>query len=125
MAPAIITVRPDEKTMMWPLDYAQPGRDAPQPSAQAQADRTATGVRIVAIPERVVAVRKFSGPAVESAVREADGELRKALARDGLVAEEEEEASSALRFAQYDAVHSVGQRRNEVHIPLKDGGHPW
>jgi hypothetical protein len=32
---------------------------------------------------------------------------------------------SPLQFAQYDAVYTMGKRRGEVWIELKDGSHPW
>jgi len=133
MAPAIVSVGPDEKTMMWPLSYALPGQDAPPPvDAAAKAADSSSSFRIVTVPERVVAVQRFSGSIVEPVVRRVDGELRESLQRDGLVVaaatshdDDEDAAVRLLEFAQYDAVHSMGQRRSEVHIPLQDGGHPW
>jgi len=121
MAPAIISVGKDEKTMLWPLDYALPGQDAPlvNEKAQAKADDT---FEIVTIPEQVVATQRFTGSIVAPVVRKVDGDLRKALLRDGLQAANE---PGVLKFAQYDAVYSMGQRRSEVHIPLQEGGHPW
>ena len=132
MAPAIVSVGPDEKTMMWPLSYALPGQDAPPPVNAAVAAKAAdsSSFRIVTVPERVVAVQRFSGSIVEPVVRKVDGELRASLRRDGLVVAATSGTSNdddavRLEFAQYDAVHSMGQRRSEVHIPLQDGGHPW
>lgn len=123
MAPAIISVGKDEKTMLWPLAYALPGQVVPpfneKALVKAQADDT---FEIVTIPEQVVAIQRFTGSIVEPVVRQVDGDLRKALLRDGLQAAEE---PGVLKFAQYDAVYSMGQRRSEVHIPLQDGGHPW
>ena len=124
MSPAIISVGNDEKTMMWPLEYALPGQKAPPSNEKAQTRAAADPTfEIVAIPEQVVATQRFTGSIVAPVVRQVDIELRKSLVRDGLQAAKD--AGSALRFAQYDAVYSMGQRRSEVHIPLDDGGHPW
>ena len=126
MAPAIVSVGPDEKTMSWPLSYALPGQDAPPSVDAAVAAKAAdsSSFRIVTVPEQVVAVQRFSGSIVEPVVRKVDGELRESLRRDGLEVATSN-SGSRLEFAQYDAVHSMGQRRSEVHIPLQDGGHPW
>ena len=124
MSPAIISVGNEEKTMMWPLEYALPGQKAPPSNEKAQARAAADPTfEIVTIPEQVVATQRFTGSIVAPVVRQVDIELRKSLVRDGLQAAKD--AGSALRFAQYDAVYSMGQRRSEVHIPLDDGGHPW
>ena len=124
MSPAIISVGNDEKTMMWPLEYALPGQKAPPSNEKAQTRAAADPTfEIVTIPEQVVATQRFTGSIVAPVVRQVDIELRKSLVRDGLLAAKD--AGSALRFAQYDAVYSMGQRRSEVHIPLDDGGHPW
>jgi hypothetical protein len=45
------------------------------------------------------------------------------LKRDGLVPKDGSE--EFVEFAQYDAVHSMGKRRGEVWIELKEGGHPF
>ena len=76
------------------------------------------------MPERVVAIRRFADAIVEPVVRKTDRELRTELAKDGLVPEQSNDNSSLL-FAQYDAVFSMGERRSEVHTPLKEGSHPW
>ena len=124
MSPAIISVGNDEKTMLWPLAYALPGQKAPLTNEKAQTRAAADPTfEIVTIPEQVVATLRFTGSIVAPVVRQVDIELRKSLFRDGLQAAKD--AGSALRFAQYDAVYSMGQRRSEVHIPLADGGHPW
>jgi hypothetical protein len=49
------------------------------------------------------------------------GRLRELLEEDGLVASAE--AGQVYRIAQYDAIFSVGTRRNEVWVVLD--GHPW
>ena len=135
LAPSICRVyndedsaEPIEKTMTWPLEYAAPGsgREAPEAPADAVA-KTGEGqwktVKLVPQSEKVVAVRAFEDFAMAPVVRKADRELREILRRDGLVAEEGSE--DFVRFCQYDAVHSMGKRRSEVWIDLKDGGHPY
>ena len=49
-------------------------------------------------------------------------ELEKKLAADGLTGAPGHENNYVV--AQYDAIFSVGDRRNEVWIPLAPG-HPW
>lgn len=133
MAPAIIEVNADKsKTMMWPLDFAMPGQETPRVNVAAVKKAavidgsTDDQFEIVSVPESVVAVRTFSDAIVEPVVRRVDRELREILQRDGLVAAEAVSAGTdQLTFAQYDAVFSMGQRRSEVHLRLRDGGHPW
>jgi hypothetical protein len=60
---------------------------------------------------------------MEPVVRKADRELRELLERDGLVSSRDSE--ELVRFAQYDAIFSMGKRRGEVWIDLADGGHPF
>ena len=126
LSPAIISVGQDEKFMLWPLDYALPGQTTPPMNekalSRAEADPT---FEIVTIPEQVVATQRFTGSIVAPLVRQVDSDLRTSLVRDGLQAATTTEAGSVLKFAQYDAVYSMGERRSEVHIPLQDGGHPW
>jgi hypothetical protein len=54
-------------------------------------------------------------------VRYYEAQLRQLLKADKLVPVEE--ASSSYTIAQYDAIYSLGSRRNEVWIPLRD--HEW
>ena len=75
------------------------------------------------IPSRVVAVGRFKDASVEPVVRKADRELRECCKRDGLVVSSKTEG--VVKFAQYDAIFSMGERRGEVWIELEDGGHPW
>eukprot|EP01082_Thalassiosira_pseudonana_P013230 g12309.t1 g12309 contig6:1667353-1668498(-) len=118
-----------DKVMTWPLEYSAPGEgtDAPAPPALAVAKAEEGGqwksVTITSQPERVVAVRTFEDAAMGPVVRNCDRELRVLLTRDGLIPVED--TSEYVIFAQYDAVHSMGKRRSEVHIELKPGGHPF
>lgn len=129
LAPAVMTVdttSKDKKTMVWPLRFAAPGESMPKEDAkitEKSKDPEWSNFEIITVPERVVAVGTFSDASMEPVVRKADRLLREACARDGLQVEPESE--SFLRFAQYDAIFSMGKRRGEVWIDLKDGGHPW
>lgn len=120
MAPTIMNVQPDgEKSMMWPLTFAAPGSEAEFPANA----KSSSSVELVKIPEMVVAVARFSDASVEPVVRKATQGLRSACQRDGLVLAER--SDDELQFCQYDAIFSMGKRRGEVWISLKDGEHPW
>jgi SOUL heme-binding protein len=116
------------KSMAWPLEYAAPGKNSPPGNPkigermqdQRYLDR---GCEVQTLPSQVIAVGCFSDASMEPVVRKADRLLREALQRDGL--EVEPDSKSSVTFAQYDAIFSMGKRRGEVWIPLKDGGHPW
>lgn len=129
MSPAIMEVGSDSKKVMaWPLSYAAPGQVSPpqDPIVSEKLDDKryqALQCKVETIPSQVVAVGRFSDASVEPVVRKADAALRNALKRDGLTPVAGSESS--VRFAQFDAIYSMGQRRGEVWIPLEDGGHPW
>ena len=114
--------------MMWPLKFTLPGEgtEAPPPPAVA-IDKAGDGqwksINIASRSERIIAIRTFEDAAMGPVVRNADRELRDLLKRDGLVPTDE--SKDYVVFAQYDAVHSMGKRRGEVWIDLKDGGHPF
>ncbi|KAK1740377.1 hypothetical protein QTG54_009327 [Skeletonema marinoi] len=117
-----------EKMMMWPLKFAFPGEGTDAPPAPAAAiEKAGSGqwasINIMSQPERIVAIRAFEDAAMGPVVRNADRELRAMLKRDGL--EVEDGTEQYVLFTQYDAVHSMGKRRSEVWIDLKDGGHPF
>eukprot|EP00977_Amphora_coffeiformis_P008559 scaffold1936_cov154-Amphora_coffeaeformis.AAC.9 len=128
LAPAVMSVDTgtNDKTMMWPLRFAAPGEKTPKDDPKVIAkknDPEYSSFEIVTIPERVVAVGSFSDASMEPVVRKADRLLREACERDGLQLDSNSE--SVLRFAQYDAIYSMGKRRGEVWIDLAGGGHPW
>lgn len=127
LAPALMTASEDKsKTMLWPLRYANPGETSPTADSKITSKAEApewSAFEIVTIPERVVAVGSFSDASMEPVVRKADGLLREACSKDGLKVDESSQGQ--LRFAQYDAIFSMGKRRGEVWINLVDGGHPW
>jgi hypothetical protein len=131
LAPALMEV-PDgdnasqvDKTMAWPLVYAAPGSDTPPTVTPRDDVSTAlrASCRLVTVPAKTVAIGSFSDASVAPVVRKADRKLRAALSRDGIDIPAVTEGK--LKFAQYDAVYSMGERRGEVWIELQDGGHPW
>jgi hypothetical protein len=129
MAPAIMEVPNDDsqKTMAWPLVYAAPGKVSPPTVKKEVLDKLKeplwSGCEIKTIQGQVVAVGSFSDASISPIVRKADRELRKACKRDGI--EIPSSSSSSVKFAQYDAIFSLGRRRGEVWIELEEGGHPW
>ena len=133
LAPSLMKVWNDvndakDKTMTWPLEFSLPGQGSEAPPAPTLAsEKSGDGqwksISIASKPESVIAVRTFGDAAMGPVVRNSDRELRQLLKRDGLVPKDE--SSEYVVFAQYDAVHSMGKRRSEVWIELKDGGHPF
>lgn len=129
LAPAIMSVLEDStKSMTWPLAYAAPGQSNPPEVPKAlekMKDQRFQALKceVETLPSQVIAVGSFADASVEPVVRKADRLLRQVLERDGLQVEPSSEAQ--VTFAQYDAIYSMGKRRGEVWIPLKDGGHPW
>ena len=128
LSPAIMDVLTDDisdKYMMWPLAYASPGEtEAPIPkdAAEKAGEGQWRTMRVVSNPPTVVAVREFADASMEPVVRKADRELRALLKRDGLNPAEGSE--DLVRFAQYDAIFSMGKRRGETWINLADD-HPF
>ncbi|KAL9181900.1 hypothetical protein ACHAXT_012243 [Thalassiosira profunda] len=135
LAPSLMQVynddddaEPKDKMMTWPLRFTNPGEGsdapAPPPAAEEKAGKGQwKSVSLATRPERIVAVRTFTDAAMGPVVRNADRELRAMLKRDGLAPKDGSE--DYVVFAQYDAVHSMGTRRSEAWIELKDGGHPF
>jgi hypothetical protein len=130
LAPAILHVSSNGKTMMWPLTFAVPGQEMKVPpspivsssSSSSSTTDAAAAVQIITVPSTVVAVGTFSNASVEPVVRKACGDLRAACQRNGL--DLLEQGDELLQFCQYDAIFSMGKRRGEVWIPLSDP-HPW
>lgn len=113
--------------MSWPLVFAAPGESSPPAIPKSILDKVNDPIwavcRIETVPGKVVAVGTYADASVGPIVRKADQKLRDACKRDGLkVAGYTEDY---VKFAQYDAIYSLGQRRGEVWIELQDGGHPW
>ncbi|KAL3928176.1 MAG: hypothetical protein SGBAC_012760 [Bacillariaceae sp.] len=129
LAPAIMEVFNDDskKTMAWPLGYAAPGENSPPPLTskvqERMNDSTWSDCEITTMPGTVVAVGSFADASVAPIVRKADKNLRSALENDGISIPKESETS--VKFAQYDAIFTLGKRRGEVWIELEDDGHPW
>lgn len=117
-----------KKTMSWPLYYQTPGKLKEEELTsflQKASINAEPSVTIKTVPEQVVAVKTFDDALTEAAVRANDQELRRSLQRDGLVVADKYVPNDFLCFAQYDAVYSLGKRRSEVWITLKENGHPW
>lgn len=122
-----------KKTMMWPLKFVSPNDSnsladgMKQISTLVERNNNQEDMQeeyeIVIIPEQIVAVGRFTDAIVESIVRTVRERLLEICDMDGL--QPVVRSSTILKFAQYNAVYSMGQRRSEVHIELKDGGHPW
>ncbi len=117
----------DEKTMSWPLTFAPPGEISPTPVKKVVLDKVKEPIwsvcEIETIPSRVVAVGTYADASVAPIVRRADKELRDACKRDGIKVAPQ--TANFVKFAQYDAIYSLGKRRGEVWIELEDEGHPW
>lgn len=113
--------------MAWPLTFAAPGQVSPPTVNKAVSDKVKDPLwsvcKVETIPSKVVAVANYADASVAPIVRKADKQLRDACKRDGLVVAPE--TADFVRFAQYDAIYSLGKRRGEVWIELEDGGHPW
>jgi hypothetical protein len=116
-----------QKTMAWPLVFAAPGESSPPPVKKVVLDKIKeplwSDCEVETVPSRVVAVGSFADASVAPIVRRADRALRKACERDGLVIPDA--STSSVKFAQYDAIFTLGKRRGEVWIELEDGGHPY
>jgi hypothetical protein len=130
LAPALMKVPNDDskKTMAWPLNFAAPGKASPPSVPQSIMDKSKeemwSDCNIQTIDSKVVAVGSFSDASVAPIVRKADAKLREALARDGIIVPRSSE--NYVKFAQYDAIFSLGKRRGEVWIELDgEDGHPW
>ena len=130
LAPAIMEVSNDnnsKKTMSWPLTFAAPGATTPPPIKTVVLERLKdpmwSDCEVAQQNSKVVAVGSFSDASVAPIVRKADLKLREACKRDGI--EIPADSSASVKFAQYDAIFSLGKRRGEVWIELEDGGHPW
>lgn len=132
LSPALMEVKTEndtsDKYMMWPLAYAMPGQAEaamPKEAEEMAGEGQWRTIRTVQTPARVVAVRGFTDASMGPVVKNADRELREILERDGLQADPVSGEEGLVRFAQYDAIFSMGERRGEVWIDLADRGHPW
>ncbi|KAJ8604212.1 hypothetical protein CTAYLR_009780 [Chrysophaeum taylorii] len=96
------------KTMRWPMDIADRAT-LPEPSATAVSLRTET-------KPLVVAVLAFKEAATQGAADYYTRALEKFLDDDNLT--REQGADDVYQIAQFDAIFSVGDRRNEVWIPI-------
>jgi hypothetical protein len=137
LSPAIMQVKKNsssgDKYMLWPLTFATPGQEdascliPEEASLRISQEEQWRSCELVTVDGQVVAVAEFTDASMEPVVRRADQELRQMLERDGLQCDDDDDDDddAILQFAQYDAIFSIGKRRGEVWIPLRDGGHPW
>jgi len=129
LAPSLMVVPGDDsqKTMSWPLAYALPGESTPRQISQAVLERSKESMwsdcKIETFDSKVVAVGSFSDASVAPIVRKADKDLRASLQRDGIAVPNG--SDSFVKFAQYDAIFSLGKRRGEVWIELDEDCHPY
>jgi len=129
LAPSVMVVPNDDskKSMSWPLAYAFPGESTPKQIPQSILDRSKESMwsdcDIETFGSTVVAVGSFSDASVAPIVRKADKKLRESLKRDGILFPSG--SDSSVKFAQYDAIFSLGKRRGEVWIEIDDDGHPY
>lgn len=118
-----IDVNEKDKTMVWPVGFsnealAQSGGAASQQAIPAPADEI---IRRTSVPAQVVAVLRFETPATAPVVKYYSGRLMELLAADKLVPTQA--ATQAYTLCQYDAIFSIGTRRNEVWAVLEK--HDW
>lgn len=130
LSPALMTVPNDDnakKTMAWPLLYKSPSESSipqvPQKILDKFQDPIWSDCEIETVGSKVVAVGTFRDASVAPIVRKADRRLREAISRDGILIPSE--SDSFVKFAQYDAIFSLGKRRGEVWLELGPTGHPW
>lgn len=98
------------KDMRWPIAFSDDPNTPPEPSS------TAVSLRSEGEPF-VVAVLVFPEAATEPAAKYYTKKLEEMLEADGL--ERLPETDSVYQIAQFDAIFSVGDRRNEVWIPIQ------
>lgn len=134
LAPTIVNFSGSDskKTMLWPLQFVMPNQSENdlQPEAIRQQiisknDGIEGTFNIVVIPEKVIAVGRFTDIIVEPIVRKVHAMLKDTCIQDGLQPTPDAINDTMITFAQYDAVYSMGKRRNEVHVELANGGHPY
>jgi hypothetical protein len=107
----------DTKVMRWPMAVPVLG----QPNPPKPGGRVEGLLALDVVPSVVVAVRSFSDATTEPIVRGNVGLLRNALRRDGI--QPGGTTKEEFRLAQFDALNSLFERRNEVWVTLDE--HPW
>lgn len=115
-APAVMSVG-DSKKMGWFVGYALPGQELKLPKDFEGRG----GAKIMTEPSKIIAIGRFNDAALEPVVRKSHADLKNALERDGLSFEDD----GTVKFAQYDAIYSMGSRRGECWIELNSDGCPW
>jgi len=124
-SPSIMRIDKNEKdkTMMWPVGFSnedldQVGGVVSSQAIPAPADEI---IRRTSVPVQVVAVLRFEVPATAPVVKYYASRLVELLAADELVPTPA--AAQTYTLCQYDAIFSVGTRRNEVWAVLEK--HDW
>jgi len=109
-----------KKYMSWPLSFAKPGEEeAPIPPQASEKISQFSSIQLQTLPPQVVAVIQYNDVSAEQIVIRKEKELAEALIRDGIKVP----SSNQFNLAQYDAVYTLGKRRNEVWIALEE--HVW
>lgn len=126
MSPSIVQISKNsssrKKYMSWPIAYTKPGEDKPTlPSKVSQkiSDGQWSSIQLETRPPQVVAVLQYDDVSVQQIVERKEKELMECLVRDGFKIP----SCENFTLAQYDAIYTLGKRRNEVWIPLED--HVW
>lgn len=109
--------------MVWPVGFSNAELNQAGGAASPEAIPTPADdiIRRSSVPARVVAVLRFETPATAPVVKYYAGRLLELLQADRLVPT----AASAEEYVlcQYDAIFSIGTRRNEVWAVLET--HDW
>mmetsp|Transcript_12454 Transcript_12454/g.37583 ORF Transcript_12454/g.37583 Transcript_12454/m.37583 type:complete len:366 (+) Transcript_12454:2-1099(+) len=111
--PSVVTVPRDAtssspKVMRWAVAIDEDASELPEPKDPA--------VRRAASEQTVVAVARFTSAATAQSVAYYAGLLEAQLKKDGLTPASG--SDTVFTVAQYDAIYSVGDRRNEIWIPI-------
>lgn len=120
MVPALLRIPKNgmgEKTMTWPMTFQYPGEDKVDAIPKPRSDE------VVTLEEdgMVVAVIEFPEEATPRNVEDNATFLERVVEKDGLVVKEE--SKFMYTVAQYNALFSLAQKRNEVWVELEK--HDW
>lgn len=134
LAPTIIDVdREGAKFMAWPLVYSLSAKASREeliqmlpPMVQEKInDPSWAGCVVTKVASQTVAVKTFTEACAEPVIRKEMMAIKNILLRDDLMPSNVPLDNGALKFAQFNAIYTMGKRRSEVWIPLTDGEHLW